>query len=121
MTNATEIANRYIALWNETDNSRRRAMIARTWTEDARYVDPLMQSVGHDGIDGMIAAVHARFPGHRFALDGSPDGHNDRVRFCWTLAPDGGAAMAHGTDFAVVASDGRLASVTGFLDAVSAP
>ncbi len=115
MSNAIEIANRYIALWNETDAHARRDLIARAWTADATYVDPLMKSEGHSGIDQMIAAVHERFPGHKFALRGKPEGHNDRVRFSWTLA-NGGAPVANGTDFAVVADDGRLKAVTGFLD-----
>src|SRR5260370_42622122 len=97
MTDATEIANRYIALWNEADGGRRRALMAGTWADGASYVDPLMQGEGHDGIDGLIAAVHQRFPGHRFTLTGNPEGHNDRVRFSCALAPEGGAAVAQVT------------------------
>ena len=115
MSNATEIATRYIALWNETDTGKRRALIARAWTEDATYVDPLMRSDGHSGIDAMIAGVQQRFTGHHFALRGTPEGHNDRVRFSWSLA-NGDAPVAHGTDFALVTADGRLKAVTGFLD-----
>jgi hypothetical protein len=85
ISNATDIANRYIGLWNETDAQRRRALIARAWTEDASYVDPLMKGEGHGGIDAMIAGVQERFPGHRFSLRGDPEGHNDRIRFSWTL------------------------------------
>ena len=120
MTNAAEIATRYIALWNETDADRRRDLITRAWTENARYIDPMMQGEGHDGIDAMIANVQRQFPGHRFALAGKPDGHADRIRFSWKLAAAGAAegapAVAQGTDFGIVAADGRLASVTGFLD-----
>ena len=49
------------------------------------------------------------------------DGHNSipylaGLRFSWTLgAPDAGP-IARGTDFGLVAADGRLKSVTGFLD-----
>lgn len=115
MSNATEIANRYIALWNETDSGKRRALIDKAWTEDANYVDPLMKGEGHAGIDAMIAGVQQRFAGGRFTLRGTPEGHNDRVRFSWSLA-NGDAPIAHGTDFAVVTADGRLKAVTGFLD-----
>jgi hypothetical protein len=115
---ATAIAERYIALWNEGDPSRRRRLIAQTWTEDARYVDPLMRGDGYGEIDAMIAAVQQRFPGHRFVLKGTPEGYADRIRFGWTLASDS-AVVAHGTDFGVVAPDGRLRDVTGFLDYVA--
>jgi hypothetical protein len=120
MFDAATIAARYIALWNESDPQRRRALLLQAWTEDASYVDPMMQGTGHEQIDSLIAAVHERFPGHRFALAGEPDGHGERARFSWTLGADDAPPVARGTDFAVLAEDGRLRSVTGFLDAVRA-
>ena len=42
MSDATHVIDRYIAIWNETDPARRRDLIARTWSEDASYLDPLM-------------------------------------------------------------------------------
>jgi hypothetical protein len=42
---------------------------------------------------------------------------NEKVRFSWALGPDTDADMIKGTDFIVV-EDGRLQSVTGFLDKV---
>jgi SnoaL-like domain len=107
----------YIATWNETDPERRRALVGATWTEDGTYVDPLMSGAGVDGIDAMIAAAQSQFPGHRFELSAGPDAHNDVVRFGWTLhAAGGGATVAAGVDFATVAPDGRLRTVTGFLE-----
>jgi hypothetical protein len=72
MTEINALIDNYIAVWNEGDPARRRALIAQTWTEDASYVDPMMTGAGLDGID-----------------------------------------------FGVVAEDGRLRSVTGFLEPVA--
>ena len=113
MTNTT-VAN-YIAAWNEGDAERRRALVGETWTDDGTYVDPLMAGSGPDEIAAMIGAAQAQFPGHRFSLAAGPDTHNDVVRFSWTLSGPGGA-VASGQDFGVLASDGRLRSVTGFLE-----
>ena len=63
----------------------------------------------------MIEAVQARFPGYRFRRTSEIDAHHDRVRFSWELSPDGDGALAGGLDVGVVA-DGRLRSITGFLD-----
>jgi hypothetical protein len=63
--------------------------------------------------------VQARFPGHRFALDGAPDAHGEHLRFSWALGPEGGEPLVKGTDIAVV-EGGRLRSVVGFLDQVPA-
>jgi hypothetical protein len=106
----------YIAMWNETDPQRRKALVADTLTEDASYVDPLMSGEGIDGISAMIAGAQQQFPGHRFALVAGPDAHHDRVRFSWSLASDGGEPVAIGVDFATLAEDGRMRSVTGFLE-----
>ena len=42
MSTPQALADHYIAAWNETDADARRALIARTWAEDATYVDPVM-------------------------------------------------------------------------------
>lgn len=81
----------------------------------------MMSNAGHDGLDAMIGAVQQQFAGLRFKLHGKQDGHNDVVRFSWALAADGAEPVAIGTDIAVVAADGRISSVTGFLDAMNLP
>jgi hypothetical protein len=52
-------------------------------------------------------------------LLGEPNGFGDHVRFSWGLGPDGVDSPIKGTDYAVV-RDGRIASITGFLDQVPA-
>ena len=119
MSSINETVIGYIAAWNETDAERRRALIAQAWAEDARYVDSHRDSTGHAAINAMIATVQQRFPGYRFRLSSGIEVHHDRLRFSWTA---GGVPEAPlffgGTDFAVLASDGRLGAVTGFTDAV---
>jgi hypothetical protein len=66
MSKLTDVIDRYIATWNETDAERRRALIVRTWTETASYLDPVLQGESQAGIDAMIQGVQARFPGHQF-------------------------------------------------------
>jgi hypothetical protein len=46
MRDAAKLAQDYLALWNETDPSRREALLAATWTTNASYVDPLMRGQG---------------------------------------------------------------------------
>jgi hypothetical protein len=114
---AHTIASRYIDLWNEKAPNRRRDILAANWASDAKYVDPLASSAGHDAIDAMIAGVQQRFPEFHFTLIGKPNGYGDHVRFSWGLGPVGVDSPIKGTDFAVV-RDGRIQSITGFLDQV---
>lgn len=116
MADTDTLVNNYIAMWNETDPQRRRDLVAGTVTDDAAYVDPVMEGTGVDGITEMIGAAQSQFPGHRFALAAGPEAHHDRVRFSWSLAADGGAPVAIGVDFVSLGDDGRMRSITGFLE-----
>jgi hypothetical protein len=113
------IVARYLATWNEPDAARRAALVAETFTPAARYVDPLARAEGSAQLAGLIGAVQARFPGLVFTRCGVAELHDTFARFSWSLGPVGGQPIAGGTDFAVLEGE-RIASVTGFLDAVPA-
>lgn len=121
MTDRTAVVARYIAIWNEPDPARRQDLIAQTWSEDATYTDPLVVAEGHAALAATVAAVQAQFPGFTFRLAGPVDAHHNLTRFGWELVPDDGAeAIVAGFDVAVLADDGRLRHVHGFLDKVPA-
>jgi SnoaL-like domain len=109
----TLIDDGYLSMWNETDAARRQATIDRIWTEDCRYLDPVLQATGREALDGMVAGVHQQFPGHRFRRTSGIDGHHDRLRFSWELVGPDGTVAVGGVDVAEVDA-GRLKSVTGF-------
>lgn len=117
MNDPNAIAEDYLAAWNEDDARRRLSRLQAGWTDDADYTDPVMRGCGPEGIAQMIEGARSRFPGHTFQLTGSPDGHSDVVRFSWLLNAPDGSCVARGTDFVRLDPDGRIASVTGFLDA----
>jgi hypothetical protein len=108
----------YLSAWNETDARRRRELVARTWTEDGTYIDSQREGIGHAGIDSMLAATQRQFPFYRVPLAGSIQVQNGAVRFSWAAgdAPDG-PFYRGGTDFVILAEDGRFESVAGFVDA----
>lgn len=117
MSHPTEVIDRYIAMWNETDPERRRRIIASLWTDQCSHVDPATEVDGQAGIEGLVSTVQERFPGHRFRRTSEADGHHDHIRFSWELAPPAGPPVMRGTDFAAVAEDGRrLRRVTAFFD-----
>jgi|SRR5262252_3182483 len=121
MNNVNELVVGYLAAWNERDAAKRRAVIGTVWTEDAAYVDAHRHGEGHDGIDAMIAAAQAQFPGYRLNLVSGIESHNGYIRFSWAAGgiPEAPLYLA-GTDFAVIAPDGRLKIVAGFVDAAPA-
>jgi hypothetical protein len=113
-----DLIERYLACWNERDEAARRALVAQTWTEDARYTDPLADVEGAAAIEQTIAAVQAQFPEFVFSPIGSVDAHHQQARFSWGLGPAAQEPVIVGFDVAVTAPDGRISSVLGFLDRV---
>jgi hypothetical protein len=118
MTDFTKLAEQYIATWNETDPSARRALIDEVWSSGGRYIDPMAEAAGRDQIDTVIASVQAQFTGMTFRLAGTIDAHHDQARFTWELGPEDSDAIVVGFDVAQRDADGRLSLVLGFLDKV---
>ncbi|MFC5911103.1 nuclear transport factor 2 family protein [Streptacidiphilus monticola] len=118
--NLQDLAERYLAAWNETDPAARRKLIDETWAEDGSYTDPLVEARGRDAIDATLAAVQGEFPGFVFRLAGPVDAHHHIARFTWELGPAGEEPLVLGFDVLAADEEGRIATVLGFLDRVPA-
>lgn len=116
MQNIDQLIDLYIAGWNEADAARRGELLARTYTPDGSYLDPLMQGSGLTGINQMIAQARAQFPSAVFQRSGTSETHHDAVRFSWDLVSGDGITLARGTDLGRLSNEGRFSSVVGFLD-----
>ena len=110
----SDLIERYLACWNETDEDARRRLVEDTWTPDAEYVDPLSEAHGHDAINDTIGAVQAQFPGLVMRRTSPIDGHRDLVRFTWALGAPGEAPVFAGLDVAKTDDDGKLHRIIGF-------
>jgi hypothetical protein len=117
MSEATSIAENYIAVWNERSAAARRERLAAQWAGSAAYRDPMTAVEGLDAIDSLISGVQDRFPAFRFALKPGPSGYDGVVRLAWTLGPSGAEAPIEGSDVLVLAG-GKIKEVIGFLDKV---
>ncbi|MFB8208820.1 nuclear transport factor 2 family protein [Streptomyces sp. NPDC056010] len=119
MTAYDDAVQRYFAAWNAGPDELEKA-VAAAFTDEAAYTDPLADVRGHEQLAAAIGGVQQQFPGFTFRPLDAVDGHHALVRFGWELvAPDGSAPVA-GFDVATLADDGRIASVSGFLDRVPA-
>lgn len=116
MTDFTDIAQRYVATWNETDATRRRALIDGLYAPDARYTDPTVQLAGTSAIDEFVAGVQQQFTGYVFSLGSPVDAHHDQSRFHWHATAPGATDPAYVGFDVIVAQDGRVRDVYGFID-----
>jgi SnoaL-like domain len=116
-TAATELIDRYLAAWNETDAAARRELISSLWAADGVYTDPLASVSGVDAFDQVIAGAQAQFGGLQFVRGDVLDTHHNIARFTWELVTEPGAEpLVVGFDVAAVDSDNKITSVYGFID-----
>jgi hypothetical protein len=114
MSDMTATIDSNLDAYGEPDAARRQALISQAWAGDGHLVDPPLDGRGHDGIDGMFAAVQGQFAGHRFRRTTGVDAHHEFARYGWELvAPDGSVTLG-GMDVAQFDDDGKLVRVVGF-------
>ena len=126
---AAELAEKYLALWNEPDADRRRRTIAELWTEDGRHIlqppqeiraiaaqpgiamTAILEARGHEEIEARAASVYEHWVGSEgLSFRGRDDAERlgDVVKFHWEAVAKDGEVFAVGLSFLVLAADGRI-------------
>src|SRR5215204_5198328 len=118
---AAELAEKYLALWNEPDGERRGRMIAELWTQDGRHILQPPQEIrgiaARPGL-GMTAILEARAASayehwvgsEGLSFRGRDDAERlgDVVKFHWEAIAKDGEVFAVGLNFLVLAANGRI-------------
>jgi len=126
---AAELAEKYLALWNEPDADRRRRMVAELWTEDGRQLlqppeeirgiaaqpgiglTAILEARGHEELEARVASAHEHWVGSEglsFRGGDDADRLGDVVKFRWEAVAADGALFGAGLNFLVLAADGRI-------------
>jgi hypothetical protein len=126
---AEELADRYVALWNEPDADRRRRTIAELWTQDARHcVQPpqeiraiaaqpgigltaILEARGHEEIEARVASSYEHWVGSEglgFRRRDDAEQLGDVLKFHWEALDKDGELFAVGVHVLVLAADGRI-------------
>jgi hypothetical protein len=126
---AAELAEKYVALWNEPDADRRRRMIAELWVEDGRHVlhppqeiraiaaqpgiamRAILEAQGYEEIEARAASAYEQWVGSEglsFRGRDDADRLGDVVKLHWEAVAKDGTVFAVGLSFLVLAADGRI-------------
>ena len=124
-----ELAERYVALWNEPDADRRRRTIAELWTEDGRHIlqppeeireiaaqpgiglTAILEARGYEEIEARAASAYEHWVGSEglsFRGRDDADRLGDVVKLHWEAVATDGEVVAVGLSFLVLAADGRI-------------
>lgn len=107
---------RYIEFWNASSPLEQRRLAACTFAEQVEY------SALPGVLTGAEALIdfHDQFVEHlgsaAFRAREEPEFHHDRARLKWEIIVGKNTSFAAGTDVMVFDPDGRIRSVTAFLD-----
>ncbi|SDH90964.1 Ketosteroid isomerase-related protein [Sinosporangium album] len=118
--NYEDFAERYVAVWNETDPAIRRTMISGLWARDGVQYTDSAEYLGPQALEARVTDAHHRFVrdgGQRFRAAGDAVGHHGAVRFTTFMEPAAGGDITWtGTVFARLGADGLIRSDHQFGD-----
>jgi hypothetical protein len=112
MLDAQTLADRYVAVWNETDAERRRNAIAALWVPDGQHYVGTREARGYEALEKRILGSHeknVRNDGNRFRAAQDARRLRDVVAFHWEMLPAGSeTVLARGLEFLIVDDAGRI-------------
>lgn len=119
MDHSTDLADHYVAVWNESDAVRRRAAIAQLWVPGGEHFVRTLRAVGYEELERRVTGSHeknVRDAGYRFRRAGAAQRLHDSVMFHWEMfRPGHERAEALGLQFLRLAADGRIATDYQFI------
>lgn len=117
-TQLDSFISRYLDMWHESDAQRRREITLSLLAEDAENITRRFTVRGLAEILPRVDRAHQEWvasKGFVFRPLGSPDTHNNLVKFFWEMLPrSGGPVAARGLDIFVLHEDGRIRSLYQF-------
>jgi hypothetical protein len=120
MTQLEELITRYVAIWNEPDPDRRRASIPLLWTDDGANFTSSIEARGYGDLEARITKAHDQYVAtgeYRFRSASNGQGHHNTAKFSWEMVrTDNGEVGAAGTEFFLLADDGRIDADYQFLE-----
>lgn len=106
-----QIAERYIALWNETDPAIRRKLVDELWAEDCTYFNRFFVANGRDMIENVVTGAHHEYSTKGFVFKSCHDayGHHQGLKFGWVMvSATTGEVDTFGEEFVILNEAGQI-------------
>src|SRR4051794_9339243 len=121
MESPSSLADRYVAVWNETDAERRTSQIAELWVTRGRHYVGDREVEGYEALERRVRESHeknVRDNANRFRAADDARRVNDVVVFHWEMLPaKGDTILARGLEFLIVDGSGKIVADYQFFPA----
>jgi hypothetical protein len=112
MNQAQELADRYVAVWNEPDPAERRRTVVTLWAPEGVHYMGTREARGYDALEERVKGSHeknVRGGGHLFKRVKSAQSLRNVVTFNWEMvSAKSGETAAVGSGFLVLDERGRI-------------
>jgi hypothetical protein len=114
--NHTEILDRYLEFWNAETPEDQRRIAEAVFDEPVEYHAPVGVLTGAEALIDFRNQFTDHMGSASLVLNRPPETHHDRARLLWEIRLAGGESFAAGTDIIAFTPDGRISSISSFLD-----
>ena len=113
---ARESLEKYVKSWNEPNVEKRRALLAKAWSEKGTYTDPTAHVEGRAALVDHIGEFLAnpQFKGCSMLRSSGVEVHHKSLRFEWKLTSPTGSVLAAGMDYGEFNEKGEITKIVGF-------
>ena len=136
-TQTIDLAERYVAMWNEADPDARRGVIRELWAEDAAHIlqppqemretaatigffAPVLEARGRRALEARVERAHEEFVAsgeYVFRPRGDTIQLGDVVKFGWEMIRvAGGEQAGAGVEFVILDVHGRIRADYQFIE-----
>jgi hypothetical protein len=120
MPTPQDIAERYVALWNETDAVRRRQLVEAFFAPGAEHYVRAREAIGYDALEQRVTGSHeknVRDAGNSFRAAPGAQQLKNVVTFHWemTAAEDLDKVVAVGLEFVTIDEQRRAVADYQFI------
>ena len=110
----TDTVARYVRFWN-TESAVQRRTGGELFTEDITYIAPVGVLAGVEALADFAEQFVSNVGAYEFRARMPSEVYHDRARLQWELRV-GDSSFAEGTDVLIGDGNGRIRSITAFLD-----
>jgi hypothetical protein len=119
MNDLQQLADRYVAVWNEPDLQARRRVIAELWAPDGAHYVRSRECRGYGELETRVAGSHEKnvtIGKNRFRARPNAQALHDTVTFNWEMLPQASEeVLAVGLEFLMLDRDGRIVADYQFI------